>query len=343
MTIPCGRCGQLNEMAGGDGLNAQSIRCTGCGAIFSIGRSNVGRALTAKTAVVAVSNPGRNTSNWKKALVTLLIVGAFGAVVHPGGTFATFSAAVTNPATITTGTVVLSDVNPTSGTCLSVGAATTITTTNSFTCPTGFLNITQATLLPTVFSTTNLPLKGGVNVITLKNVGSIDANTVQLYAAGNCNVTAGGGTYTGGHLATAAGICAALDLVIYQATDATGATMATNGCLYGNKLGTGSTGPVVGCTFDKNTASAPAAGAQPVYQFTPSDFGACHLLVGSAACSVGANGPITLLNTGGTNLVLTNTSGNSAFIVIDVAFPDTGDQSVMGTVATLNLTFQISQ
>ena len=350
MRVPCGRCGQLNELASGSDLSAQTVRCTGCGATFSLRRQSrpalTTRRVTAATAAAA-PNPFRGsgtTSNWKKALVSLLVVGAFGAVVHPGGTFATFNATVTNPAAITTGTIVLSSVNPTSGTCLSVGAGTTITTTNSFNCATSFLAIPQSTLIPTLFSTTNLPIKGSANVITLSNVGSINATTVQLYAAGNCTAVAGAGTYKGANIGTSIGVCSAIDVVIYEATDATGATMATNGCLYGNKLSPGSTGPVVGCTFDKNTVAAPALGTQPAYQFTPSDFGTCHLLLGSGACAGGgSNGPITLLNTGGTNLVLTSASGNSAFIVIDVAFPDTGDQSVMGTVGTLNLTFQISQ
>ena len=349
MRIPCGRCGQLNELASGNDRSAPTVRCTGCGATFSIGQASRPRVSARPTGATHgapnfLLGSGK-TSNWKKALISLLVVGAFGAVVHPGGTFATFSASVTNPATITTGTIVLSSQNPTSGTCLSVGAGTTINSSNSFNCATSFLAIPQSALIPTVFSTTNLPIYNGINVLTLTNAGSINANTVQLYAAGNCSAVAGIGTYKGANVGSSKGVCSAIDMVIYQATDNTGATMTTNGCLYGNKLGTGSTGPLAGCTFDKNTATAPALGSQPAYNFTPSDFGTCHLLSGSGACAGGGtNGPITIQNAAGSgNLVLTASPGNSAYIIIDVSFPDTGDQSVMGTVGTLNLTFQIGE
>ena len=118
--------------------------------------------------------------------------------------------------------------------------------------------------------------------------------------------------------------------------------MTTNGCLYGTAAG-GSTLPFTTCAFDKNNASAPAAGVQPVYNHTLSDFGACHPLSGGTAClGGGTNNVITLLNAAGTaNLTLA--AGASAYVVIDIAFPDTGDQSVMGTAGTLNFTFQINE
>ena len=335
----------------------ETVRCTGCGATLSLRRASRPAASTAVPAPARASRPtarpstfnplrgSGSTSNWKKALISLIVVGAFGAVVHPA-TFATFSASVTNPAAITTGTLVLSSANPTSGTCLSVGAGTTITSTNSFNCATSFLNIPQSNLVPTPSATTNLPIYNGMNILTISNVGTLTANTVQMYAAAACTAAAGASTYKGANVGTSVGLCAAMDIVIYEATSAAGTTMTTNGCIYGNKAGTGSVLPVAGCTFDKNTLAAPAPGVQPAYSFTMADFGTCHLLVGSVPCNVvNANypaGPVTLLNAAGAaNLTLAPAA--STYIVVDVSFPDTGDQSIMGTVGTLNLTFQIGE
>lgn len=145
-------------------------------------------------------------------LVVTVVAGTLGV-----GTFASFSAQTDNDATFKSGTIVLSNTANAGTACLSTTAGST--DTNSNTCDALF----------------SMPVQkpGGTAVtadLTLKNVGSLDANGMVFAAA--CTAADSAESYHG-----TGDICTVTDLTIQEYTDATRGTPST--CVYGG--GTAST------------------------------------------------------------------------------------------------------
>jgi predicted ribosomally synthesized peptide with SipW-like signal peptide len=159
----------------------------------------------------------------KKLLITVAVLGAAVAVIG-GGTYATFSAQVRNPSnTFATGTLVLSNKVGSGTTCLSTGGGTTDSNVNNA-CDTAF-NLTV-----------KKPGDSGSANLTLKNEGSLDATTFEIFSAACASANAAGENYHG-----TGNACNAVDVTVQQYSDS-GFTTSSS-CVYGG--GTATT-----CAFD---------------------------------------------------------------------------------------------
>lgn len=146
-------------------------------------------------------------------LTLILVVGAVGLIAT---SLADFNAQTTNVDTFTSGTLVLSDAKTGGTTCLSTGGATTDTNTNA----TGCDDLMAATVQK----------PGGAavaRVVTIRNVGTVAASTLHLFASSACASTnATAETYHGtGDLCTAVALTVHDDTNnwCYYPTNATGA------------------------------------------------------------------------------------------------------------------------
>ena len=248
---------------------------------------------------------------WKKILVSLVVVAAFGSVLHQG-TFATFNATTSQNASITTGTLLLGNTVGANAECLSTpsaGAFTTISTNVNNACTTLF----SAPFGAGTSSTVNL---------VIKNEGNLAASLLQLYvptgapfpvsgcstvvASGANAVTLGGTTYQGN---TGNDLCAganAIQTVVYETTGATT-------CVYGS----GAAGlPVAGCSY----AAGKIIGTSAV---ATSLAGTC---TSAAPCLAGGLA-----------------AGATRSFTIGVKFPDPNDNSYQALTANFSLTWKLIQ
>jgi predicted ribosomally synthesized peptide with SipW-like signal peptide len=132
----------------------------------------------------------------KQYLLLLMAIGVIAVAMSGGGTFANFSAQVTNPNNaFVSGTLYLHDNGGTS-TCTSESSSDNLSTNN---CDTLFNNI----------DLTNAA--GSTAHLTLSNAGSIPASDIQ-FQVGNCTVGTNGGTATFGTAPT----CAQMYLTIQE-------------------------------------------------------------------------------------------------------------------------------
>jgi hypothetical protein len=164
-------------------------------------------------------------------LSLLLLVGAVGLIAT---SVADFNAQTTNASTFSSGTLVLSDARTGGTTCLSTGGATTDTNTNS----TGCDDLMGATVQRPGSAAT-------ARVVTIRNVGTVAASTLHLFASTACaSSNAAAETYHGtGDLCTAVALSVHDDTNnwCYYPTNATGActlsaasTLATFSTAYPN-------------------------------------------------------------------------------------------------------------
>ena len=167
-------------------------------------------------------------SLFRKALLTVFLVSLTGSAFG-AGTFATFSASTTNAgSTFATGTIVLSNQKNAETACISTGADTVIgndDTDNAFGCSSLF--------------SVNLRKPGDTATVdlTLQNVGTLNATTLQAFRSAVCTSgTAAGSTYTG-----SADMCANTRILVEEYDDA--ARTDIDYCWYG-----GSIGDEVSCT-----------------------------------------------------------------------------------------------
>lgn len=205
------------------------------------------------TAPVQKGSAGRG--GVKKMLVGMIILGALTTVLQPG-TFANFSAETDNAATIQTGTLVLENkLGTTAGQqtatdCYSTNGAlgTTVNTANSSACGTFFSGPGGGTTVGTGSTVT------GVQFLTLKDIGTLNAATSSLTIA--CTTATSGGTFTGtGDLCNGLKIIVAETLADFSTLKTantalvgacTGATIAT--C----PLSGGASGPVSAGSISAN-------------------------------------------------------------------------------------------
>jgi hypothetical protein len=125
----------------------------------------------------------------KKLLLSLMVLGAISTTIG-AGTFASFTGSTTNASsTFATGSVILSNVKPSSSACVSAGAAATETAgtvTND--------NVrTDCDILFDATSGTNATSKrpgeyGALN-LTLKNVGTISTGTLTVKSTNACSIS----------------------------------------------------------------------------------------------------------------------------------------------------------
>jgi hypothetical protein len=164
-------------------------------------------------------------------LSLLLIVGAVGLIAT---SVADFNAQTTNASTFSSGTLVLSDARTGGTTCLSTGGLTTDTNSNA----TGCDDLMGATVQRPGSAANS-------RVVTVRNVGTVAASTLHLFASAACaSSNAGAETYHGtGDLCTAVALTVHDDTNnwCYYPTNATGActlaaasTLATFSTAYPN-------------------------------------------------------------------------------------------------------------
>ena len=154
-------------------------------------------------------------------LVPVLVVFALLGLIGGAGTFAAFSASTDNPATFTTGALVLSNEKTSTTACLSTddaGAA---------------VNESDCEQLFDV--SVRKPGDEASATLTLKNVGTIDAVAFKVFADGTCSSTTTG-TYSG-----SANLCTRLRLSIQEYSDAGFTTPSS--CHYGG-------GNATTCAYD---------------------------------------------------------------------------------------------
>ena len=252
--IPCSRCGQLNDIQRAAEV---SFRCTACecantvrtlaaagapAAVAQVRREprwrtadSGGRLIVGRRAPKAGAERSGAMSRAKQVLVGLMVMAAIGALVHPGGTFATFNATTTNAANITTGVLLLGNKLGAATECFSSGGAT-INGGNTNTC---------GALWPVAV---NKPNDSFLAHLAIRNPGNIAATTLQLYASvGTCDSAPGvldatsGLTFKGQTQATATTLTAA------TAIAATSLPVAGSG--------SGTTGFVVGGVVQVDTGA----------------------------------------------------------------------------------------
>lgn len=173
----------------------------------------------------------RNTSNLKKVLLTVMVLGMATGVLG-SGTFATFTAQTTNPNnTFVAGTLVLSNTKTGGTTCFSTGGGSTDSNSNS--------------ACESLFSANvRKPGESASQTLTVKNEGSLAASALKLFstACGNANST--GESYFGTGLP-----CGKVQLYIQQYSDSSFTTPSA--CLYGGATG-------VTCDFSDTTKTLSA-------------------------------------------------------------------------------------
>lgn len=137
------------------------------------------------------------------ALVALVLIGSLTNVAATG-TFASFTAATTNPSsTFQTGTIVLSNTKAGGGTCFSYGADPSAIESNANTCDALFS-----------FAPNQVPGTDATVNLTLTADGTVDASAFELHVSTPCTSADDGGAFHG-----AGDLCDALRTTI-QETDA---------------------------------------------------------------------------------------------------------------------------
>lgn len=185
MRIPCSSCGRATVVTADSG--EVDFDCPHCG------KRNHVRLIAAAPERSGVQPPVNRptrpftpapsrTGAYKKVLVSLMVLGALAALIHPG-TFATFNATTQSPNNITSGTLLL-DSNYNNADCISSSTGT-ISATNSNTTCTAVLTIPAGTT-----SVVSVPIK-------LKNIGNINASQLLVGATStSCAATSGAGVAT---------------------------------------------------------------------------------------------------------------------------------------------------
>ena len=141
------------------------------------------------------------------------------AALTTAGTFATFSAQVTNPGnTFEQGTLVLSNTVGAGSSCLSTGAGTSTDTNANSSCDALF-NLTL-----------RKPGDSSTATLTLKNAGSLDASALKSFASSCTDSNATGETYSG-----TGSPCSKVQLYVQRYSDAGFTTPSA--CLYGGASG----------------------------------------------------------------------------------------------------------
>jgi LSD1 subclass zinc finger protein len=315
--VPCSSCGRLAELQPG----SSEFACQSCGAHNSVRLLSAGAVPVAGTAAAstrihfpvqarAASRPstGGGTGPWKKVLISLLAIGVFASLVHPG-TFATFNATTTSAGDFKTGTLLL-DTNYGSSDCVSTAGSGTVTITASNS------NSSCNALFTSQFAAGS---HSEVQV-TLKNVGNINASKLAFYTNGTCTTTVNGvtGTLIGGSSVTYQGnvsnsLCGQAQIIVAETTSAFN-TLTGYNCIWGANPGTTSSG-VTNCNYDATK--------------TISGLMAC-----TSAAPCPAAGSQTALN-----------AGSNRYFVIGVNFPDPGNANNdwQGLKATYSLTFYLTQ
>lgn len=182
MRIPCSSCGRVADIPAASG--EVEFDCPSCG------KRNQVRLIAAAPEQAAFRPPAprptrpftpapSRTGAYKKVLVSLMVLGALAALIHPG-TFATFNATTQSPNNITSGTLLL-DSNYNNADCISSSTGT-ISVTNSNTTCTAVITIPAGTT-----SVVSVPVK-------LKNIGNISASQLLVGATSTaCGATTGAG------------------------------------------------------------------------------------------------------------------------------------------------------
>lgn len=254
MRIPCSNCGRVTTIPAASG--EVEFDCPSCGKrnrvrlIAAAPERAAPRPAPLRPAAIAgQASRASSTGTYKKVLVSLMVLGALAALIHPG-TFATFNASTKQDATVTTGDIIL-DTNYASHDCVSSGGQD----------PTGSVTVTSAndstggTACQVVFST---PFKAGAAQtlnFQLKNIGNVNASTLSVYASGTC-VSSGAattsGTLIGGGTVTYSGnaannLCRQTEMYLGECS--TNACTAQTGynCIWGS--GTTTSGTLPNCGF----------------------------------------------------------------------------------------------
>ena len=185
MRIPCSNCGRVTTVSATSG--DVEFDCQHCGnrnqvrLIAAASERPAARPANVLPARVPVQ-AGSRTGAYKKVLVSLMLLGALAALIHPG-TFATFNATTQSSSSVTSGTLLL-DNNYNNADCISSSTGT-ISTTNSNTTCTALITIPAGTT-----SAVSVPLK-------LKNIGNINASQLLVGATSTaCAATTGAGSAT---------------------------------------------------------------------------------------------------------------------------------------------------
>lgn len=159
-------------------------------------------------------NVGKKRFTSKTYLKVLIVVGLLAVVGGGAGTFATFNATTTNPATFATGTLVLSNTVNAATACLSTGGGP-VTASNTFSCD-------------ALFSTTvSKPGDSASAHVTLQNSGSLAASTLSLQASSCVDSNNGAETFHG-----TGSLCTALHFYVQEWTSSSFATPFK--CWYGD-------------------------------------------------------------------------------------------------------------
>jgi predicted ribosomally synthesized peptide with SipW-like signal peptide len=159
----------------------------------------------------------------RKLFITAMVSVGVMAVVG-AGSFATFTAQDKNPNNVfATGTLVLSDKVNNGTACLSTGGGSTDVNVNN--------NCDQVFNL-----TVRKPGDSGSGNLTLKDVGSLDMNTFNVFSQACTNSDASGENYHG-----TGSPCSVVDLTIQQYSDSNFSTVLA--CMYGG-------GNATTCAFD---------------------------------------------------------------------------------------------
>ncbi len=172
----------------------------------------------------------------KKALVTLLVIGALATVGV--GTYATFTAQTTNAGnSVSTGTLVLSNSANSGTACLSTGGGNTNTNSNG-SCSAFFTVATKG------------PGQSASGTLAIKNDGSLAASTYKVFSTACTDTNAAGETYHG-----TGSLCGVLDLYIQEYSDSA-FTTAMSSCVYPASSTTA-------CSFNSANTAATFASSYP--------------------------------------------------------------------------------
>jgi hypothetical protein len=181
----------------------------------------------------------------------MLILGAITAATA-GGTFATFNAATSNSATVTTGTLLLGNTANAGVECMSTSA--------SGAPPTATITMGNSNACSSLFSLNVNPTGVAQGNLTLRNEGNFNAATSTLTATACVSsihpVTVNGTAFSGDIVN--APICSFLQLVVAEVTASGGTTLTGAGCVFG---AAGGTIPVTNCQYGPTMNTLPASTA----------------------------------------------------------------------------------
>jgi hypothetical protein len=188
----------------------------------------------------------------KQYLVLLTAVGVIAVVASSPGTFASFSAQVTNSGNkFATGTLALSDSANNGAACFSYGGSSNSTNTNA---------------CGTVIDISGSPAKPGDNIVTgtvtVENTGSIDPSKLTLFAPGSSDCTDTVVTALGNlNSATGNPLCGAVVAYVEETsqTDASNNTTNNTYCWYGYSANSNTTCDTTKADLNTNNSDTLAA------------------------------------------------------------------------------------